>query len=62
MIYKFNALSAPVSLEEIERKLPVCSMFCAHDRDCPFRVTLDTVNPDLVIEVCLNPDKREVKV
>ena len=60
MTYKYKPLSAPVTLEEIERKLPRCSMFCAHNEGCPFRVILDTVNPNLVIDVCLRPDKKEV--
>ncbi len=62
MTYKYKPLSAPVALKEIERKLAGCSIFCEHHGDCPFCVSLDTVNPNLAVDVCLRPDKMTVAV
>lgn len=35
MSRKKSMLNAPVSQAEIEKKLPICSMFCTLSSDCP---------------------------
>lgn len=52
MVYKYNALSAPVAFEEIERKLPTCSMLCQYYGDCAHLITLQTVDQIQSIGIC----------
>lgn len=52
MVYKYNTLSAPVAFDEIERKLPTCSLLCQYYGGCPHLITLQTVDPIQSIGIC----------
>lgn len=53
MTYKYHSMNAPVALEEIESKLPLCSFLCPNFGSCPYRVTLNTIGTILVVDICL---------
>lgn len=59
MIRKKSMLYAPVSQAEIEKKLPMCSMFCQLSSNCPHRVNLQTESPIIMVSVCMRPDQKK---
>lgn len=59
MSRKKSMLDAPVPQAEIEKKLPMCSVFCALSSDCPHRVNLQTESPLAMVSVCMRPDQKK---
>ena len=59
MSRKKSMLYAPVPQAEIEKKLPMCSMFCEYAADCPHRINLQTESPLVMVSVCMRPGIKE---
>lgn len=59
MSRKKSMLYAPVPQTEIEKKLPMCSMFCTLSSDCPHRINLQTESPIIMVSVCMRPDQKK---